>query len=693
VELVRKVPVVVAPVTMFQSGKGSGAQTYLLSLYFHWKALHGHTANAIMARFKDGEHGRVDVRSEKFLGQFDLDPVTPHLGRAFRRRHRGGIARLDDLYEEGGLQAFESSANARAVRRALYHARFHLTGRLMPKIDLLIVDEAHKLKNPGSLRTQAMTQVFRKWFRKALFLTATPFQLDVSELQEIFSLFARAKDAPQNLRDQVSELLASVKEYQAHYDEFQRTWSSLDPVVAARFRAAYDREPEEAAKLEDPGLAVVARQIATLKKLKDEAIEPGFRQWMIRSLREEKRQYRRHARRDIPAVGAVALPFLIYERFIAELFHSRRRRRQTHNAAVEINMVSSYAAARQGSILATEDGIPPEAEVYRDLLRGVLAEIESSAQEHPKLKGAIADALEAADRGEKTLLFCSRIATLEQLRREIDAVWEARVLERWRRVYPEAGAEDVFDTREDDDRRQRGLHSLLQSRFHRPADALYLALREPYLRTLLPIADWARENLAKVVEEANALLGTVRVGKTAAERPDYQLAKRCVEQASVKRWSAGRRAKETRSAVASRLLEPDFVKLGLDLREDEYENDSIGDEKPKWKISERMAGMVLGSGGSLWEFLSAPLDESRRLGGIAGVFPGFLAHGGRGTVAGEAPLVPSVLRPERPEPEARDSRWSDQDGRLRPPHPRRREPRAPSGGVQHPFVPDDPDRQ
>jgi hypothetical protein len=68
VELVRKHPIVVAPVTMFQSGKGSEAQAYLLSLYFQWKELHGHTANAIMARFKDGGHERVNVRRAQNLG-------------------------------------------------------------------------------------------------------------------------------------------------------------------------------------------------------------------------------------------------------------------------------------------------------------------------------------------------------------------------------------------------------------------------------------------------------------------------------------------------------------------------------------------------------------------------------------------------------------------------------------------------
>ena len=602
VEMVRKHPVVVAPVTMFQSGKGSGDQTYLLSLYFHWKGLHGHTANAIMARFRDGENLRVNVKTERFLGMFDLAKVTPHLPRAFRRGRRDGPAGLDDLYEADGLAAFE---NDPAVRRALYHARFHLTGRLMRRIDLLIVDEAHKLKNPGSLRTRAMRQVFRGRFRKALFLTATPFQLDVNELREVFSLFADARDAPADLLERVRELLDSVKEYQAHYEAFQMTWSSLDPLVAAQFCAAYDRDPAEAGELEEPGLVVVAKQIATLKRLKHDVIEPGFRQWMIRSLREQKREYRQHVPNKIRAAGPGALPFLIYERFIAELF---RRHRRTHKAAVEINMVSSYAAARQGTILSTEDGIPVEAAVYRDLLRGILGEIESSSREHPKLQKVISDAVNAADRGEKTLIFCTRIATLEQLRREFDAVWESRILERWRVVYPGAAADDVFDIREVDDRRQRGRHSLLQARFHRPQDALYLALREPYLRTLAPIAGRAHEQLPRIVGDANRLLRHVRVGKTAAERLDYQLAKRCVEHAAAKLWSKGRGARRGASDALSSLHDPAFIRLGLDLKADEFENDSLGDEKPRWEISERVARMVLGRGGSLWVLLSGPLD-------------------------------------------------------------------------------------
>ena len=602
VEKVRNHPLIVAPVTMFQSGRGSGAQSYLLSLYFHWKQLHGHTANAIMARFRDGDQERVDVRRALFLGAFTLADVEPHLARAFRQGRSSGAAGLDDLYEKGGLSAFE---NMRAVRNALYRARFVLTGRLMPMIDLLIVDEAHKLKNPGSLRTRAMQEVFSRRFRKTLFLTATPFQLDVTELREIFSLFARAQGAPDDLAEQVEGLLANIDEYKRTYEEFQRTWSSLDPIVAVRFREAYDRDPAAAKRLDDPGIAVIFRHIESLRELKNSSIEPGFRQWMIRSLREDKRTYRRHLPRDIRAAGVEFLPFLIYERFIAELF---RRKRQTHKAAVEINMVSSYAAANQGTILAEDDGIPIEAEAYRVLLRQILGEMESGPQEHPKLRDALSDALDAADRGEKTLIFCSRIATLEQLRRKLDSIWECRILERWRKVYPDAQADEIFDTREEDETRQRGRQSLLQARFRKSQDVLYLALREFHCRTVVTAADWACERLEEIIRRANILLQTLRVGKTSTEGIDYQVAKRCVEHAASVLWLEEHPETQP-SETLQNLCNPDYLRFGLDLDEDDYEHDSAGDEQPRWEISERVARIVLGDRGSLWESMAGLLEK------------------------------------------------------------------------------------
>ena len=52
------------------------------------------------------------------------------------------------------------------------------------------------------------------------------------------------------------------------------------------------------------------------------------------------------------------------------------------------------------------------------------------------------------------------------------------------------------------------------------------------------------------------------------------------------------------------LLHPDYVQLGLDLNKDKYEEDSVGNERPKWQISAQIVRMVLGSPDSLWCQLS-----------------------------------------------------------------------------------------
>ncbi|PRP94896.1 SNF2-related protein [Enhygromyxa salina] len=613
IRLVREHPIVVSPVTMFQGGKGGGAQTYLLSLFFHWKGLHGRTANAIMARFREGKHERVDVTHERFLGHFGLGDLERHLRSAFHRGKKGegegskGWAGLDDIYEAEGLAGFERPY---AVRNALYRARFILAGRLLPAIDLLIVDEAHKLKNSGSLRSQGMRTIFHNGFHKAVFLTATPFQLDIGELREVFGLFSLAKSAPRGLLDEIDALLSKVREYQHAYDAFQTTWTNLEPFVAAEFSRDYDADPERYAP-EDESLQIVLAQVKNLRRLKNDVIEPGFRKWMIRSLREDKRQYRDHQPKTLDAKGDSVLPFLIYERLTAEMF---RRHRPTHKAAVEINMVSSYAAASGGAIMTTEGTpLPPQAEVYRELLKSVLGHIDASAESHPKLEFGIADALTAAEGGEKTLIFCSRVATLEQLRREIRAAWDQRMLARWQRVYPGATADEIFDRKGEgeDPSRVRGKHTRLQQRFHRAQDSLYLALRERYLRTVVPISGWALVNVGPIAEEANRLLRSVTVASSAASDISYQVAKRCVEQAAVRLWEhAGRPVAAAANPEAIHaILRADFLTLGLDLEKDEFENDSVGDQRPTWTVSESIARLVIGEHGNLWESVTGLLDR------------------------------------------------------------------------------------
>ena len=51
--------------------------------------------------------------------------------------------------------------------------------------DLLVVDEAHKLKNPATKNWQLVSSIRKKFF---LLLTATPLQNDLKELFNLISL-------------------------------------------------------------------------------------------------------------------------------------------------------------------------------------------------------------------------------------------------------------------------------------------------------------------------------------------------------------------------------------------------------------------------------------------------------------------------------------------------------------------------
>ncbi|NUQ72876.1 MAG: DEAD/DEAH box helicase family protein [Polyangiaceae bacterium] len=598
VAAVREKHIVVAPVTLFNSVRGGSDQAYLLSLFFHWKEMHGHTANAILKRFRGGKLSRVDVTQEKFLGVASLEQVEPHLSAAFRASGEDeGEGGLDSLFETEKAAVFERED---LIRRALDRARFRLVRALIPSIDLLVLDEAHKLKNADTVRSVAVRTTFRRKFKKALFLTATPFQLDIGELGQVFALFSIAKGAPADTMKRAESLFADIRDYQRAYDIFQQAWLRIDPGTAAEFGDLYTRDPELRQPVDDPSLRVVVNAVRDLLRLKRETIEPGFRAWMIRSIREDKRVYREHTRHKKLPEGPSVLPFLVYERFIAELF---RRQARTHKAAVEINMVSSYGAARTGALLADEvrENLPKEAEGYRKLLRNILDELRERPAAHPKLGFVLEDALNAAENGEKTLVFCARVETLSELAREITRAFEARLLARWRRVYPGAARDEMFS--------DNGRHERLRSRFHNPQDALYLALRERYIQSLLSLGDWADENLNAIVTSANERLSTLRTGKRSAERLDYRLLKRCVEQATAALW---RTACPSDSAAYGNALDaltsPEFLTLGLDLTLDDLENDEAGRETPEWSISAEGAALATQHRPHLWGYLSSELE-------------------------------------------------------------------------------------
>lgn len=587
--------IVVVPVSAFHETRNDEDQALLLSLYFDWKQLHGHTVNAILRRYRGGRLEGLPTGSAKLLGRFDRDALAPHLEAAFKAGYTGPYYGLDDLYEKhGGNAAFESDD---LVKRAIDFAKFRIVRAMLPEFDLLVIDEAHKLKNAYTVRSQAVSTIFRRKFDKALFLTATPFQLTVGELRQIFEVFALARNAPKDVGDRAEVLFASIEAYQRAYRTLEEEWTRLDEESALSFGELWSRDPELTGTPE-PNLRRLVEAIRAVKRLKDEQIQPGFREWMIRSLREDKVKYRDHQPRRLKPAGEGVLPFLVYERFIAELF---RQKQATHKASVEVNMVSSYSAARKGALLdeATR-ALPAPAEAYRALLKRLLDDLRSRPSSHPKFGFLVRDVLKAAEQGEKTLIFCKRVETLAGIANAISAAWGDHVLDLWRRAYPGAAVEDVFDEQEGDER-SRGLHTRFQARFHKPQDALYLALRERYLHTLASRALPPKDAWRTVVQRANATLKRQLVGLASVEKTDWRLLQRCIEHAAATALPA-----DAACAGEAALRDEVFVRTGLSRSRESAEP---GSAAPVWQIREETARHVLEPRDHLWSRLSHELPE------------------------------------------------------------------------------------
>lgn len=591
--------ILIAPVTMFAGGRAMRNNAYLLSLYLRWKQLHGTQVAAVFRRYRDGELSKVDVTDALFLDEVGWDRIEPVLDATF------GAPGLDieKIVADPSYAVYERTDH---VDRALAQLRFRLLRALLPQLDLLVVDEAHKLKNPNALRAIAVREAFDGKFGKALFLTATPFQLDVSELKQVLDLFSLAQGAPKDLGHQASQLLSHVDDYKAAYAAFEAVWRRLDELPVADFRKLHAEDPELRQEPEDPSLATVLARARKLLELKRTHIEPGLRRWMIRSLREDKRVYRRPVRTALSPKGGAGVPFLLYERFIAELFRSKAK---THKAAVQINMVSSYGAAREGAILDDElkKGLGGEAEDYRQLLRKILDGVRDEPGAHPKLDFVLRDALDAAASGQKTLIFCARLETLSELSKQISAAWTAQLVERWRAVDPAATVDSVFDTQEPDESRQKGRHSRFRDRLHRSADQLFLALRERYLQTTVDLGSFARDRPREVESLANEVLSQQRVTKTRAERFDWALAKRCVESA-VARLAVQQGVSVEDPAALERLASDDFVRLGFNHSADKFEHDDVGPDAPEWRIGDDQLQAILHADINLWSFLKGNLE-------------------------------------------------------------------------------------
>ncbi|WP_062048166.1 DEAD/DEAH box helicase [Bacillus sp. JCM 19034] len=187
--------------------------------------------------------------------------------------------------------------------------------------DLVIIDEAHKLKNPKTKNYEFVKRLKKKF---CLLLTATPVQ---NKLEEIFNLvsllkpghlgasssfekeFRSSKRSPRNeekLKELVNKVMVRNRREETGIEWTKRIVKTIDIEFSPSERAFYNRIEQLAGEVNHFGLLTLKREICssreaafmTLKNIVERAKENGKEAVLAKTLLEDIGQVEGHAKAE-----------------------------------------------------------------------------------------------------------------------------------------------------------------------------------------------------------------------------------------------------------------------------------------------------------------------------------------------------------------------------------------------------------
>jgi len=279
-----------------------------------------------------------------------------------------------------------SKLNDRSIHVTTHHyaSRTAVAGQSQTlRCDLLIVDEAHRAKGAESRFSAGLRDRGRE-AKRVLILTATPFSIEIDELNRMLALVGGGAAAPdiENYKRLLTETFANLNH-------------GLDPQVAAQ------------------NLALAAT-----------AATAAMRPWVIRHSLEdlapvERREIGESASWSIPTSRASAADLAMLMRMDRAATLVRRRdktvtiRGHDPRLHVGVNQFDHHLAAL-GEWVARDtsrDGalVVPHLERMRFL--------RQDDAPHPKMASVLPAIQSVVEGGEKVLIFCHHIATADELTR------------------------------------------------------------------------------------------------------------------------------------------------------------------------------------------------------------------------------------------------------------------------------------
>lgn len=342
---------------------------------------------------------------------------------------------------------------------------------------LLVMDEAHHLKNPGTaLARQLQSLDLEKDLRtgdgamagafdRMLFLTATPFQLGHHELVRVLERFgdvrwdAKQLGARDNFLLKLSNLEKHLNESQRTAITFQRSWSRLCPEDGA---ADLNRWWEELTHAPHESLTSYQRAVVDAfdaAKRCRHAAERALKDWI---LRHNKGEYwagtdtARRKRLDGAAVAGLessaGLP-IPPEQLLPFFLAARSAVRAGQDLLGEA-LSSSYEAFRytRQHRSAAKDEQDPAPDALLDLAGAgwYLSEFDHALEQcsgltHPKIAATVGRVADLWESGEKVLVFAFYRHTCRALRIHISREVERRVMSAGRTKLREAGGQGSQD--------------------------------------------------------------------------------------------------------------------------------------------------------------------------------------------------------------------------------------------------------
>lgn len=337
---------------------------------------------------------------------------------------------------------------------------------------LLILDEAHHLKNPATrLASLFVTDDAREdagtitgaldgSFERMMFLTATPFQLGHHELLNVIGRFrgvawkTLSENTKEEFETELASLGATLDRAQHRTAELDKRWSTLRPEDVAGTNGSepsvedwwQDTASDSATRPER--IQIVMRAFHQAQDAMKEAEAP-LRKWVIRHLRDSLLpgttvpRRSRHVGRAIslspdgsgglPVGDDALLPFLLAARAQAVVV---REGMKAGRATFAEGLASSYEA-----FLETRRGGPPgedEEEAakavasdklvnrYIEKLAAALPD-EAAYAQHPKIAPLVARVLDLWRHREKVVVFCHYRETGRAIVRHLSAALEKQL--------------------------------------------------------------------------------------------------------------------------------------------------------------------------------------------------------------------------------------------------------------------------